>query len=119
MYWKKTESSLVEKTGLQTFAYTLNRGCDIQLGQCSNKYHWWLVGYSHEPVDGPEEGDVSHRGLDGGEDDHHEDQGGRGHGGGGDGSGGGRQPRQTGVSIWVADVTITNVQRSNPSRQLF
>ena len=50
------------------------------------------LGYLHEPVHGPEEADILHGGLDGGEDDHHEDQGGAGHAGRGHG---GRSRGQT------------------------
>ena len=45
----------------------------------------------HKPVDGPEKGDVLVGGVDGGQADEHEDEGGAGHAGGGDRGGGGRQ----------------------------
>ena len=49
------------------------------------------MSYSHEPVHGPEEGDVLHGHVDGRQDDQHEDQGGAGDAGAGDtGRGGGQ-----------------------------
>ena len=48
----------------------------------------------HEPIHGPEERHVLHRGVDSGENDDHEDQGGAGQGGAGHAGSCGGQPKE-------------------------